>query len=35
MLSLVQGCILQRLLLPDTDGPYYVAGIQALLSEKT
>ncbi|MFC4072578.1 TetR/AcrR family transcriptional regulator [Actinoplanes subglobosus] len=34
MLSLVQGYVLQRLLLPDTDAPYYVAGIQALLSGK-
>jgi AcrR family transcriptional regulator len=35
MLSLVQGYVLQRLLLPRTDAPYYVAGIQALLSGKT
>ncbi|WP_433795815.1 TetR/AcrR family transcriptional regulator [Actinoplanes sp. CA-252034] len=35
MLSLVQGYILQRLLLPQTDAPYYVAGIRALLSGKT
>ncbi|BEL07125.1 TetR/AcrR family transcriptional regulator [Actinoplanes sichuanensis] len=34
MLSLVQGYILQRLLLPETDAPYYVAGIDALLSGK-
>ncbi|MDI6102386.1 TetR/AcrR family transcriptional regulator [Actinoplanes sp. NEAU-A12] len=32
MLSLVQGYILQRLLLPGTDGAYYVAGMQALLA---
>jgi AcrR family transcriptional regulator len=34
MLSLVQGYILQRLLMPETDAPYYVAGIDALLSGK-
>jgi AcrR family transcriptional regulator len=35
MLSLVQGYVLQRLLLPETGASYYVAGIQALLSGKT
>ncbi|GIE83441.1 TetR family transcriptional regulator [Actinoplanes philippinensis] len=35
MLSLVQGYILQRLLLPETDASYYVAGVRALLSGKT
>jgi AcrR family transcriptional regulator len=35
MLGLVQGYVLQRLLLPGTDAPYYVAGVQALLSGRT
>ena len=32
MLGLVQGYLLQRLLLPGTDGAFYVAGLRALLT---